>query len=133
MRHRNTRRERASKMTAMRVAPHAEAVVCLPVRTKRVGKWYVASSPALDLHGQGHSKDAAVQDLQITAFEFCISCYKRETLDQVLCDAGLLPLHEGKYPPQAATGHKGPYIRIPIPLSVVRTSESTDCDVQTAS
>ena len=99
--------------------------LCLPVTTKTDGKWRVASIPTLDLHAQGRSKREALSNLMATAHDFFVSCIERRTLDDVLCEAGLMPLADA-FPRKVPPTHDGKeHITVRVPLvSVSNTDHS---------
>ena len=91
--------------------------MCLPVSTKIEGKWRVASIQTLDLHAQGHTKREALQNLLAIAQDFFASCIERRTLDEVLSQAGLLPLSGARPPAISAPPRDGEeHITVRVPL-----------------
>jgi predicted RNase H-like HicB family nuclease len=70
----------------------------VPARIRKKGKWFVSSCPLLDVHSQGHTRDEAERNLVDALTSFLISCYERGTLDEVLREAGFVPVAEAEAP-----------------------------------
>jgi len=105
--------------------------LCLPVHTKIVGKWRIASCPLLDLHAQGHTKREAIANLEAILFDVFVSCLERQTLDEVLSGAGLTPLSGALAHATPEKGERHEHITVRVPLVAAR-SRSSDCETVTA-
>lgn len=68
---------------------HETNMLPIEVRFKPRAKWWVASAPQLDVVTQGGTFEEAKQNLQEALMLFFESCLRRDTLGQVLADAGL--------------------------------------------
>jgi hypothetical protein len=88
----------------------------VPARIRRKGKWFISSCPPLDVHSQGHTRDEAERNLVDALASFPISCYERGTLDEVLREAGFVPVAEAKAPETVLA--KGD-IELTVPLPFV--------------
>jgi predicted RNase H-like HicB family nuclease len=88
----------------------------VPARIRKKGKWFVSSCPLLDVHSQGRTRDQAQRNLVDALTSFLISCYDRGTLDEVLREAGFVPVAEAKAPETVLA--KGD-IELTVPLPFV--------------
>jgi predicted RNase H-like HicB family nuclease len=88
----------------------------VPARIRKKGKWFISSCPLLDVHSQGHTRDEAERNLVDALTSFLISCYERGTLDEVLREAGFVPVAEAEAPETVLA--KGD-IELTFPLSFV--------------
>jgi predicted RNase H-like HicB family nuclease len=70
----------------------------VPARIRKKGKWFISSCPLLDVHSQGHAREEAERNLVDALSSFLISCYERGTLEEVLRDAGFVPVAEARGP-----------------------------------
>ena len=68
----------------------------VPARIRKKGKWFISSCPLLDVHSQGHTRDEAERNLIDALTSFLIRCYERGTLDEVLREAGFVPVAEAR-------------------------------------
>ncbi len=68
----------------------------VPARIRKKGKWFISSCPLLDVHSQGRTRDEAERNLVDALASFLISCYERGTLDDVLREAGFVPVAEAR-------------------------------------
>ena len=59
----------------------------VPARIRKKGKWFISSCPLLDVHSQGGTRGESEHNLVEALASFLISCYKRETLGEVLREA----------------------------------------------
>ena len=66
----------------------------MPATIRKKGKWYASSCPLLDVHSRGHTEAEASSNLVGALVEFLLSCFERGTLNQVLHEAGFVPVVE---------------------------------------
>ena len=105
--------------------PKAIMELCLPVTVKTEGKWRVASIQTLDLHAQGRTKKDALEHLLDISYDFFVSCIERRTLDEVLCQAGLMPVSDvlRKKIPAPRDGHEHITVRVPLGSNALSDAE----------
>jgi predicted RNase H-like HicB family nuclease len=70
----------------------------VPAWIRKKGKWFISSCPLLDVHSQGHTRNEAERNLVDALSSFLISCYERATLEEVLREAGFVPVAEARAP-----------------------------------
>ena len=84
----------------------------VPAEVREDEEHFVSFCPALDIYSQGHSEEAALDNLAEALQLFVESCLARGTLDRVLKDCRLEP--EAVVPEPAEDRHM-----IHVPLSLV--------------
>jgi predicted RNase H-like HicB family nuclease len=85
----------------------------LPYRIVRDGRFYMASCQVLDVHSQGKTKKAALENLIEASQLFIATCIEMGTLDQVLKDSGF---RVSAKPLRKRASKEAPTISVPIPL-----------------
>ncbi len=87
---------------------------------RRVGRWYFAHCPPLDITTQGRTEHEAKENLVEASQLFIISCLERGTLEQALKELGFVPVKQGamNLPRRAFP------IRVPVPF---RFQQSPAC------
>lgn len=89
----------------------------VPARIRKKGKWFISSCPLLDVHSQGHTREEAQRNLVDALVSFMISCYERGTLDEVLRDAGFVPVAEANAP-ETVLGKADIELTVPLPFVI---------------
>jgi predicted RNase H-like HicB family nuclease len=89
----------------------------VPARIRKKGKWFISSCPLLDVHSQGHTSDEAQRNLVDALSSFLISCYERGTLDEVLRDAGFVPVADTRAP-ETVLGKTDIELTVPLPFVI---------------
>ena len=89
----------------------------LPALVRKRGKWHVASCPLLDVHSQGTTEREAQRNLIEALVEFLLSCFERGTLNQVLQDAGFVPIGEAVAQP-GPKSRQARQVRVPLPFMI---------------
>ncbi|MGD0076675.1 MAG: hypothetical protein ABSD31_20450 [Candidatus Binataceae bacterium] len=89
----------------------------LPATIRKKAKWYVSSSPLLDVYSQGHTRQEAERNIVDALVSFLMSCYERGTLDAVLREAGLVAVapekaSELRLPPKFVS------VKVPLPFEI---------------
>jgi predicted RNase H-like HicB family nuclease len=79
---------------------------------KRVGRWYIAHCPPLDVASQGRTVGEAKENLREAAELFLETCIEHGTLDQALRELGFVP---GKNGTRRLPARAFP-VRVAIPL-----------------
>jgi predicted RNase H-like HicB family nuclease len=104
----------------------------LPALIRKRGRWYAASCPPLDVHTQGETKEGAEKNLREALVEFFLSCFERGTLDDVLRDAGFVPVAERPRQGTPLPAHTQA-ITVPLPFVLrdrVRPARDADTDAE---
>ena len=91
----------------------------VPATVRRKGKWYVSSCPLLDVYSQGRTEPEAKRNLVEALVEFLLSCFERGTLNEVLWEAGFIPVAEAPSRP-ASFGNKVQPVRVPLPFVIAQ-------------
>lgn len=104
----------------------------LPIEVKKKGDIYVSCCPALDVWSQGDSKGEAEKNIKDAVSLFIISCFERGSIDQVLKDCGLHPLHsmqgnENTIDVSTPDANDEHMIEVPIPFNVNDPSPIEPC------
>ncbi len=109
----------------MPVSPRAPFSMTLSLvgEVRRKGKWYVACCPVFDVVTQGETERKAVANLTEALREFLLSCFERGTIDEVLKDAGLMPVSE--YFPRTTRTSRNHTVPLQIELPFVRQIPGT--------
>ena len=104
-----------NKPIGLRLSLKAPAVIV------KKEKWYVSSSPVLDVCSQGATEEEAKQNLSEALSVFFYSCLERGTLYAVLKDCGFTP---GTAPTEPIDDSG--YIDVPLPM-MVDAEKSRQC------
>ncbi len=89
----------------------------VPARIRKKGKWFISSCPLLDVHSQGRTRGEAERNLVDALASFLISCYERGTLDEVLREAGFVPVAETRAP-ETALAKSDIELTVPLPFVI---------------
>src|SRR5437867_11651143 len=97
----------------------------VPAVVRKKGKWYVSSCPLLDVHSQGRTEQEAKHNLIEALVEFLLSCFERGTLNELLREAGCVPVAEA--PRHAAPVPRGAQpVRVPLPFVIAQRAARHD-------
>ncbi len=96
----------------------ASITLNLPVSFTQRESWVVASCPALDVHSQGETREAARQNLAEAVSLFLISCFERGTLDAALKECGFKAATYDSPKCERSFVKRSDYIDVPIPFLV---------------
>jgi predicted RNase H-like HicB family nuclease len=77
-----------------RYTPQLSMILNLEALIRRKGKWHIARCDVFDVVTQGETAAKALANLKDAMREFLLSCFERGTIDEVLKDAGLMPVAE---------------------------------------
>jgi predicted RNase H-like HicB family nuclease len=104
-----------------------EVEVTVPVKFKHEADWIVAVCDVLDVASQGRTEEEATENIIEALTLFFESCYRRNTLLQVLREAGLEPpprprRQEGTMPRRRSS--RAQFVRVPLELIVAQTARS---------
>jgi predicted RNase H-like HicB family nuclease len=97
----------------------ARMELVVPSTVRKKGKWYVSSCSLLDVHSEGRTEPEARRNLVEAFVEFLLSCFERGTLNEVLREAGFVPVAEARSRPTAFP-KKGQFVRVPLPFVIAQ-------------
>jgi hypothetical protein len=94
----------------------------LPARIRKKGKWFISSCLPLDVHSQGVTRDEAERNLIDALASFFISCFERQTLDEVLRDAGFVLAKQARGGRSRRPAGKDS-VSVPLPFVIGRRAD----------
>lgn len=95
----------------------------LPFTVTKKRKYWVSGCPVLDIFSQGETKSKALENLREAISMFLVSCYERNTLNEVMKESGFV-VDESK---TAVLPPEQELLEVPLPFIINPDLDTETC------